>query len=128
MLRKMAFALVILCQLTVLGASSHEGQDRVGAVAPEFNLQHWVNSPPLEMGTLKGKVLLIRWWTDTCELCEATAPALRKLQQEYGGRGFQVIGIFHPKPAGDWSVRRMQKQWRDISSPSRWRWMATGAC
>jgi len=58
---------------------------------------------------LKGRVLLVRWWTDTCELCAATAPALRKLQEEYGAKGFQVIGIFHPKPAGDWSVDRMQR-------------------
>lgn len=86
-----------------------EGDDRIGVAAPEFHLQHWVNSAPLEIGNLKGKVVLIRWWTDTCDLCAATAPALRKLQDEYGAQGFQVIGIFHPKPAGDWSVPRMQR-------------------
>lgn len=85
------------------------GQDRIGVAAPAFNLQHWLNSPPVEIGELKGKVILVRWWTDTCDLCAATAPALRKLQEEYGNQGFQVIGIFHPKPAGDWSVSRVQK-------------------
>ena len=86
-----------------------EGQDRIGVAAPAFNLQHWVNSPPIEIGELKGKVVLVRWWTDTCDLCAATAPALRKLQEEYGNHGFQVIGMFHPKPAGDWSISRVQK-------------------
>jgi len=86
-----------------------EGQDRIGVAAPSFNLQHWVNSAPLEISNLKGKVVLVRWWTDTCDLCAATAPALRKLQQEYGSRGFQVIGVFHPKPAGDWSVPRVRQ-------------------
>jgi len=86
-----------------------EGDDRIGVAAPEFNLQHWTNSPPLEISNLKGKVVLVRWWTDTCDLCAATAPALRKLQDEYGAQGFQVIGMFHPKPAGDWSVPRMQR-------------------
>lgn len=86
-----------------------EGQDRIGVVAPAFNLEHWVNSAPIEIGDLKGKVVLVRWWTDTCDLCAATAPALRKLQDEYGSKGFQVIGVFHPKPAGDWSVSRVQK-------------------
>lgn len=85
------------------------GQDRIGVAAPAFNLQHWVNSGPLEITDLKGKVVLVRWWTDTCDLCAATAPALRKLQQEYGSRGFQVIGVFHPKPAGDWSMARVQQ-------------------
>lgn len=109
--QRIALALMIFWQLAVFGASSgsQEGQDRIGVAAPEFNLQHWVNSPPLEIRNLRGKVLLIRWWTDTCDLCAATAPALRKLQQEYGSQGFQVIGIFHPKPAGDWSVQRMQE-------------------
>lgn len=86
-----------------------EGQDRIGLAAPAFNLEHWVNSAPIEIGDLKGKVVLVRWWTDTCDLCAATAPALRKLQDEYGSKGFQVIGVFHPKPAGDWSVSRVQK-------------------
>lgn len=86
-----------------------EGQDRIGVAAPAFNLEHWINSAPIEIGDLKGKVVLVRWWTDTCDLCAATAPALRKLQDEYGSKGFQVIGVFHPKPAGDWSVSRVQK-------------------
>ena len=42
-------------------------------------------------------------------MCAATAPTLRKLQEEYGAQGLQVIGIFHPKPAGDWSVPRLQQ-------------------
>ena len=86
-----------------------EGQDRIGMAAPDLKLQYWVNSPPLEINDLKGKVVLIRWWTDTCNLCAATAPALRKLQDEYGSQGFRVIGIFHPKPAGDWSLSRVQR-------------------
>lgn len=89
--------------------SHSEGEDRIGTAAPAFGLQHWVNSPPLEISDLKGKVVLVRWWTDTCNLCAATAPALRKLQEEYGSRGFQVIGVFHPKPAGDWNVPRVRQ-------------------
>jgi peroxiredoxin len=101
---------VLLCsKLSLAGPQPREGQDRLGAEAPEFRLQSWINSSPLEIGQLRGKVLLIRWWTDTCDLCAATAPSLRKLQEEYGNRGLRVIGIFHPKPAGDWNVDRMQR-------------------
>ena len=93
----------------VVFAATREGQELIGTPAPAFNLDHWVNSSRLELSDLKGKVLLVRWWTDTCELCAATAPALRKLQDEYGTRGFQVIGIFHPKPAGDWDLERVKR-------------------
>lgn len=109
MFTRIVLTLVFLLGITLASTAAREGEDRIGTNAPEFKLQHWVNSQQLEIGDLKGKVFLVRWWTDTCELCAATAPALRKLQEEYGAKGFQVIGIFHPKPAGDWNVDRMQR-------------------
>jgi len=105
---KAVCALVILSPLAVSSAP-REGQELIGTPAPTLNLAHWINSKPLEIAHLQGKVLLLRWWTDTCELCAATAPSLRKLQEEYGAKGFQVIGIFHPKPAGDWSLARVER-------------------
>jgi len=108
MFSKAVCIFLLLLPLAGSGAS-HEGQELLGTPAPALHLERWVNSGPLEINQLKGKVLLLRWWTDTCELCAATAPALRKLQDEYGARGFQVIGIFHPKPAGDWSLDRVRR-------------------
>jgi len=105
---KMAAIFSLLIPLALF-AATREGQELIGTPAPAFNLDHWVNSSRLELSDLKGKVLLVRWWTDTCELCAATAPALRKLQDEYGTKGFQVIGIFHPKPAGDWNLERVKR-------------------
>jgi peroxiredoxin len=84
------------------------GEDRLGVPAPRLGLERWLNSPPLEMDALRGKVVLIRWWTDGCPYCVATAPALQHLEAKYGARGLRVIGIFHPKPAGDWNVERMR--------------------
>lgn len=109
MLTRVVVAILLLSGITAPGANVREGADRIGIQAPDFKLQHWVNSRPLETEDLRGKVVLVRWWTDTCQLCAATAPALRQLQQEYGPQGLQVIGVFHPKPAGDWSVDRMQR-------------------
>jgi peroxiredoxin len=109
---RVAFAGVGLLLMSInpyaRAADFSRGEDRLGVVAPRLELQHWLNSPPLEMDALRGKVVLIRWWTDACPFCAATAPALRELDRKYGHRGLQVIGIFHPKPAGDWSVERMQ--------------------
>ncbi len=114
--RRAVYAGVLGLTLIVFGQGSRlaaspveEGADRIGAAAPRLALEHWVNSSPLEIADLRGKVVLIRWWTDACPFCAATAPALRKLQAKYGGLGLQVIGVFHPKPAGDWSLRRMRE-------------------
>ena len=112
--RPLIFVILVLTVVSIPRLQSGinaagEGQDRIGVAAPDLKLKDWLNSPPLEINDLKGKVTLIRWWTDTCDLCAATAPALRKLQSEYGSQGLQVIGIFHPKPPGDWSVPRVQR-------------------
>lgn len=92
----------------VVAVDVSRGEDRLGVPAPPLKLSGWLNSPPLEMDQLRGKVVLIRWWTDGCPFCAATAPALKQLNERYGSRGLRVIGIFHPKPAGDWSVERMR--------------------
>jgi peroxiredoxin len=90
-----------------------DGSELVGQPAPPLQLKQWVNSPPLEIADLRGKVVLIRWWTQGCPFCAATAPALRKLQQDYGDRGLQVIGIYHPKPAGDWDRSKFEAATRE---------------
>ncbi len=92
-----------------LELSAREGDDRIGRPAPALQLKHWLNSAPLDVAALRGKVVLVRWWTDGCDLCVATAPALREFQRKYGPQGLQVIGVFHPKPAGDWDMQRVRR-------------------
>ncbi len=91
-----------------LDGKERNGKELIGRPAPPLGLEHWIHSQPLEMNRLKGKVVLLRWWTGGCPLCEATAPALRKLQRDYENRGLQVIGIYHPKPPGDWDIAKLQ--------------------
>lgn len=101
-------AVALLSLLAMSPLSAREGDELIGKHAPELGLAHWVNSPPVSISGLTGKVVLLRWWTDTCPFCAATAPALRELQSKYGAAGLQVIGIFHPKPAGDWDLDRVK--------------------
>ena len=77
------------------------GDDRIGVAAPPFQFDAWLNSEPLSLEDLEGRVVLIRWWTDTCPFCASSAPALRALHEEYSGSGLTVIGVFHPKAGRD---------------------------
>ncbi|GAB2664138.1 redoxin domain-containing protein [Arenimonas aestuarii] len=77
------------------------GNDRIGAKAPDFDFDAWLNSEPLALESLRGKVLLVRWWTDTCPFCASSAPALRHLHDTYSDQGLVVIGVFHPKARRD---------------------------
>jgi thiol-disulfide isomerase/thioredoxin len=92
----------------VFAADFSRGDDRLGLAAPPLELKNWLHSPPLEMQALRGRVVLLRWWTEGCPFCVATAPALRQLDRKYGSQGFAVVGIFHPKPPGDWSLDRLR--------------------
>jgi len=77
------------------------GDDRIGVAAPPFRFDAWLNSEPMSLEDLKGRVVLVRWWTDTCPFCASSAPALRALHEEYSDSGLTVIGVFHPKAGRD---------------------------
>ena len=75
-----------------------EGADLIGTKAPGWEIGEWLNTEPLRLHDLRGKVVLLRWWTDTCPYCARSAPALNEFHRLYADRGLTVIGMYHPKP------------------------------
>ncbi len=71
--------------------------DLTGTTPPEWHAERWMNSPPLSLSSLRGKVVLVRWWTAGCPFCSASAPALRELDQTFSQRGLVVVGLYHHK-------------------------------
>jgi cytochrome c biogenesis protein CcdA/thiol-disulfide isomerase/thioredoxin len=69
--------------------------------APDFTgTQDWFNTPggePLSMSDLRGKVVLVDFWTYTCINCIRTLPYLEAWQQRYGNQGFTVVGVHSPE-------------------------------
>ncbi len=60
--------------------------------APELTgLSNWINSSPLTLASLRGKVVLIDFWTFGCSNCQATTPYIKALYKKYKDRGFIVI-------------------------------------
>lgn len=83
------------------GQAAPEGAELIGTPAPEWTVSRWFQSPPLSLGDLAGKVVLVRWFTsDDCPYCSATAPSLNLLHRKYGERGLAVIGMYHHKGKG----------------------------
>lgn len=70
----------------------------VGTTVPEWTAEEWLNTPPLTLHALQGRVVLVRWFMGTsCPLCSATAPSLSALHKEYASKGLTVIGMYHHK-------------------------------
>jgi thiol-disulfide isomerase/thioredoxin len=68
------------------------------STAPNFTgLDGWLNSPPLSLGGLHGKVVLVDFWTFSCVNCVRTFPHLLHLQQTYANRGLVIVGVHSPE-------------------------------
>jgi cytochrome c biogenesis protein CcdA/thiol-disulfide isomerase/thioredoxin len=66
--------------------------------APEISgISAWINSAPLSIKNLKGKVILIDFWTYSCINCLRTLPYLKDWYQKYGDKGFVIIGVHTPE-------------------------------
>jgi thiol-disulfide isomerase/thioredoxin len=66
--------------------------------APEFTgISTWLNSEPLMMKDLKGKVVLVDFWTYSCINCIRTLPYVTKWYDTYKDQGFVVIGVHTPE-------------------------------
>ncbi|RRS02720.1 cytochrome c biogenesis protein DipZ [Aquabacterium soli] len=70
----------------------------VGEHAPEFTgLGPWINSPPLSLAQLKGKVVLVDFWTYACVNCIRTLPHLQQLHERYARQGLVIVGVHSPE-------------------------------
>lgn len=66
--------------------------------APEFvGINNWLNSQPLTMEQLKGKVVLIDFWTYSCINCICTLPFVTAWYEKYNKDDFVVIGVHTPE-------------------------------
>lgn len=88
--------------------------------AVEFiGLEGWINSRPLELQKLKGKVVLVDFWTYSCINCIRNNPYLEKWYQAYKEQGFVVVGVHAPEFAFEKNRANVEKAVRDqkISYP-----------
>ena len=66
--------------------------------APGFTgIDAWLNSPPLSLGALRGKVVLIDFWTFSCVNCVRAIPHLQALYSRDHGRGLEIVGVHSPE-------------------------------
>jgi len=86
--------------LLLLFASSGDG--------PDFDGLTWVDSRP----DLRGKVALVRWWTNGCPLCAGSAPALADLSKKVA-----VVSVYHPKPPRDVDADQVRGWAKEIKMP-----------
>ncbi|MEH6433784.1 thioredoxin family protein [Massilia sp. DD77] len=77
--------------------------------APEFTgINNWLNSPPLSMQQLRGKVVLVDFWTYTCINCIRTLPYVKSWHEKYKDKGLVVVGVHTPEYPFERSTSNVQ--------------------
>lgn len=73
------------------------GAELIGRAAPDWTFTRWVRGPRHSLRDLRGKVVLVRWWTDGCHFCRSTLPEIERLRRQHRD-DLVVLGVYHPKP------------------------------
>jgi len=88
--------------ITVASPSADDGKILLGLEhpypAPEITgINDWINSQPLKIADLKGKVVLIDFWTYSCINCVRTLPYITSWNAKYRDKGLVIIGVHAPE-------------------------------
>ncbi|OFV96241.1 MAG: hypothetical protein A3H28_10250 [Acidobacteria bacterium RIFCSPLOWO2_02_FULL_61_28] len=67
---------------------------KVGQVAPAWIVRSWINSGPLDIAQLRGKVILLRFFSDS----PTSAATLNEFYRTYREQGLEVVGFYAPQP------------------------------
>ena len=105
------------------GSLDAVGRTAAGALpeygrAPDFQgIAHWLNTPgdrPLTMSGLRGKVVLVDFWTYSCINCIRTLPHLRALYAAYHRQGLEIVGVHTPEFAFEHVLSNVRSATRDL--------------
>lgn len=86
--------------------------------APEFfatQAEQWINSPPLSLQDLEGKVVLLEFWTFGCHNCVRSIPWVKAMQERYRDDGLRVIGVHTPEFSYERSASAVRDKVRELA-------------
>jgi len=79
------------------------------SLASLLGARQWLNTPPLQPDDLRGKVVLVNFWTYSCINCIRVLPYVRAWAEAYGNRGLVVIGVHTPEFAFEKDARNVSR-------------------
>jgi thiol-disulfide isomerase/thioredoxin len=96
-----------------LGASAWAGDSWV-STPPEFPPGLlWVQTEPLKLADLRGRVVVVHFWTFGCINCIRNYPVYKAWQEKYAGKGVTIIGVHTPEFAHEADVARIRAKARE---------------
>lgn len=88
-----------------------------GNMPPLDGAVQWINSQPLKAADLRGKVVLIEFWTYTCINWRRQLPYVRAWADKYKDKGLLVIGVHTPEFAFEKDIDNVRRETKEIRVP-----------
>ncbi len=82
--------------------------------APELAEGNWINSDALSIEKLRGRVILVDFWTFGCYNCRNTLPSLKRWDDAYRQQGLTVIGVHSPEFDREKVLANVQREVRSL--------------
>jgi thiol-disulfide isomerase/thioredoxin len=109
---------VVSAGIARLSKSNHStdqlvAADRLGSnplTAPEFAPGDWINSEPLTIKGLRGRVVLVEFWTFGCYNCRNTLPSIKDLDARYRDQGLTIVGVHSPEFAEEKQLENVRRE------------------
>ncbi len=98
-----ALVYVILAQIPAVGNAQEAW------AAPDISSPTWLNSPPLRMAEMRGKVVLVEFWTYGCSNCRNVEPYIKVWHERYASQGAVVIGVHTPEFAHEGDITNVKR-------------------
>ena len=90
--------LLVLLLTSAVASAQHPDDAFAGQKAPEIKGDNlWINTAPLKLEQLRGKVVLIDFWAFDCPYCAEAMPHIKELYDKYAQDGLVVIGVHSPR-------------------------------
>lgn len=125
-LRLLVFAALVAAFVALIPSSGNGKATKTPSAAAKSSLPvegampsldgatQWLNSPPLTAAGLRGRVVLVEFWTYTCINWLRTLPYVRALADTYKDQGLVVIGVHTPEFSFEGDVRNVQRAAKDM--------------
>jgi peptide-methionine (R)-S-oxide reductase len=79
-------------------------------VAPEISVGTWINSEPLTLKGLRGRVVVIDFWTFGCYNCRNTLPSVKSWDARYRDQGLTIVGVHTPELDSERNVENVRRE------------------
>lgn len=81
----------------------------VGMAAPDIASATWLNGPPLRLSDLRGRVVMVEFWTFGCYNCRNVEPYVKAWHEQFADKGLTIIGVHAPEFAYEHDVEKVKR-------------------